>query len=147
MSAEQRFDIIDVVQVVPQGGYRLAITFSDGTKGEQDFGALVAAGGDMVEPLRDQTFFGRVFLDDGILTWPNGFDLDSIALHMEMKDRGLLRRGVLRQRHVERVEQERDHRVVPAQRDQLDHPGVAEEGVRGIVGLLVQAAGAAELAG
>jgi hypothetical protein len=53
----------------------------------------VAAGGDMVEPLRDQTFFGRVFLDDGILTWPNGFDLDSIALHMEMKDRGLLRHG------------------------------------------------------
>ena len=91
--ADQRFDIIDVVQVVPQGGYRLAITFSDGTKGEQDFGALVAAGGDMVEPLRDQTFFGRVFLDDGILTWPNGFDLDWVALHMAMKDRGLLRHG------------------------------------------------------
>jgi hypothetical protein len=26
------------------------------------------------------------------LTWPNGFDLDSIALHMAMKERGLLRR-------------------------------------------------------
>ena len=26
---------------------------------------------------------------DGILTWPNGFDLDSIALHMEMKEKGL----------------------------------------------------------
>jgi len=31
-------------------------------------------------------------LDDGILTWPNGFDIDSIALHMEMKRDGLLRR-------------------------------------------------------
>ena len=93
MSAEPRFNIIDVVQVVPQGGYRLVITFSDGTEGEQDFSTLVAAGGDMVEPLRDQAFFGRVFLDDGILTWPNGFDLDSIALHLEMQDRGLLQRG------------------------------------------------------
>ena len=33
-----------------------------------------------------------VAFSDGILTWPNGFDLDSIALHMEMKERGLLRR-------------------------------------------------------
>ena len=29
-----------------------------------------------MEPLRDPAFFARVFLDDGILTWPNGFDLD-----------------------------------------------------------------------
>jgi hypothetical protein len=27
-----------------------------------------------VEPLRDPAYFARVFLDDGILTWPNGFD-------------------------------------------------------------------------
>jgi hypothetical protein len=53
---------------------------------------MIAEGGEMVEPLRDPAFFARVFLDDGILTWPNGFDLDSIALHMDMKERGLLRR-------------------------------------------------------
>ena len=28
---------------------------------------------------------------DGMLTQPNGFDLDPIALHMDMKERGLLR--------------------------------------------------------
>jgi hypothetical protein len=27
-----------------------------------------------------------------MLTSPNGFDLDPIALHMDMKERGLLRR-------------------------------------------------------
>jgi hypothetical protein len=48
----------------------------------------------MVEPLRDPAFFARVFIDDGILTWPNGFDLDSIALHDEMKTAGLLHRSV-----------------------------------------------------
>jgi hypothetical protein len=45
----------------------------------------------LVEPLRDPAFFARVFLDDGILTWPNGFDLDPIALHDEMKRAGELR--------------------------------------------------------
>ena len=71
----QMFELIDVTRVAPCGGYRLALAFSDGTEGE-----------------RDPAFFARVFLDDGILTRPNGFDLDSIALHMHMKERGLLRR-------------------------------------------------------
>lgn len=46
----------------------------------------------MVEPLQDPRFFGHVFLSSGTLTWPNGFDLDTIALHEEMAERGLLRR-------------------------------------------------------
>ena len=75
-----------------RGGYCLALGFSDGTDGECDFADLSAEGGEMVEPLRDPAVFVRVFLDDGILTWPNGFYIDSIALHMEMKERGLLRR-------------------------------------------------------
>ena len=89
---DQMIELIDVVRVEPRGGYRFALTFSDGTEGEHDFASMIAEGGEMVEPLRDPAFFARVFLDDGILTWPNGFDLDSIALHMDMKERGLLRR-------------------------------------------------------
>jgi hypothetical protein len=57
------------------------------------------------------------------------------------------RRGVRRQRHGERVQHERDQRVVPAQRHQLHHPGVADKAVGGVVGLLVQAALLTELAG
>jgi hypothetical protein len=90
-SQERMFELIDVVRVEPRGGYRLAVAFSDGSEGERDFADLIAEGGEMVEPLRDVAFFARVFLDDGVLTWPNGFDLDSIALHQEMKAAGLLR--------------------------------------------------------
>ena len=90
-SQERMFEPIDVVRVEPRGGYRLAVAFSDGSEGERDFADLIAEGGEMVEPLRDVAFFARVFLDDGVLTWPNGFDLDSIALHQEMKAAGLLR--------------------------------------------------------
>jgi Protein of unknown function (DUF2442) len=89
---DQMFELVDVTEVRPSNDYRLAIKFSDGTEGEHDFADMIAEGGEMVEPLRDAAFFARVFLDDGILTWPNGFDLDSIALHMEMKERGQLRR-------------------------------------------------------
>jgi len=46
----------------------------------------------MIEPLKDPKFFARVFLQLGALTWPNGLDLDSIALHDEMKSAGALRR-------------------------------------------------------
>jgi serine phosphatase RsbU (regulator of sigma subunit)/PAS domain-containing protein len=49
------------------------------------------------------------------------------------------RQRIRRQRHGERVQQERDQRVVPAQRHKLHHPGVAEKAVCGIVRLLVQA--------
>ena len=90
-SQERMFELIDVVRVEPRGGYRLALAFSDDSEGERDFADLIAEGGEMVEPLRDIAFFTRVFLDDGVLTWPNGFDLDSIALHQEMKAAGLLR--------------------------------------------------------
>ena len=89
---EQMFELVDVVRVEPGGGYRLALAFSDGTDGECNFADIVAEGGEMVESLGDPAFFTRVFLDDGILTWPNGFDLDSIALHEKMKEHGLLRR-------------------------------------------------------
>lgn len=90
---DQMFEMIDVVKVEARGGHRLALAFSDGTEGEVDLAGLLAEGGEMVEPLRDPAFFARVFLDDGIPTWPNGFDLDAIALHMDMKERGLLRRS------------------------------------------------------
>ena len=87
------FELIDVVAVHPREGHRLLVRFSDGSEGERDLSGLVAEGGPMVQPLRDPAFFARVFIDEGVLTWPNGFDLDSIALHQEMKAGGLLRRS------------------------------------------------------
>ena len=47
----------------------------------------------MAEPLKDAAYFARVFIEDGALTWPNGYDWDPIALHDEMKAAGLLRRA------------------------------------------------------
>lgn len=47
----------------------------------------------MVESLALEPTFARVFLELGVVVWPNGFALDSIALHDEMEAAGLLRKS------------------------------------------------------
>ncbi len=85
--------MIDVIGVRPLGDYKLEIEFSDGTVGVRDFAFVVGKTGPMVQPLKDPAYFARVFVEDGALTWPNGYDWDPIALHDEMKAAGLLRRS------------------------------------------------------
>jgi hypothetical protein len=67
--------MIKVAKIKWLGGHRLRASFSDGMAGEYDFSATVSGSRPMVEPLRDPAFFARVFLEDGALTWPNGFDV------------------------------------------------------------------------
>jgi hypothetical protein len=82
--------LVKVLRLEALSGYRLRIDFSDGSVGDYDFADMIAAGGTMVEPLRDPAFFARVFVQNGVPAWPNGFDIDSIALHREMKAAGAL---------------------------------------------------------
>jgi hypothetical protein len=80
--------MIDVLSVKPVGGFRLRITFSDGSVGIHDFSSTAARDGEMVRPLKDPAFFARVFVELGALAWPNGFDVDPIALHDRMAAAG-----------------------------------------------------------
>jgi hypothetical protein len=84
-------EMIDVVRIRRLGRHRLEIEFSNGTVGERDFAFLKHDRGPMVEPLKDAAYFDRVFIEDGALTWPNGYDWDPIALHDEMREAGELR--------------------------------------------------------
>ena len=84
--------MIDVVSVRALGEYRLRVGFSDGSVGVHDFSSTTARDGEMVQPLKDPAFFARVFVELGALTWPNGFDLDPIALHDRMAAAGELSR-------------------------------------------------------
>jgi hypothetical protein len=85
--------MIDVIGVRPLGGYKLEIEFSDGMVGVRDFASIRQKTGLMAEPLKDPAYFASVFIDDGALTWPNGYDWDPIALHDDMKADGLLKRA------------------------------------------------------
>jgi hypothetical protein len=85
--------MIDVIGVRHLGGHKLEVEFSDGTIGERDFVFIAEKTGPMSEPLKDPAYFARVFIQNGALTWPNGYDWDPIALHDEMKEAGLLHRA------------------------------------------------------
>jgi hypothetical protein len=84
--------MIDVIGLKRLGAYRLEIAFSDGSVGIRDFADLVSRNSEMVGPLKNPDYFARVFIEDGALTWPNGYDVDPIELHREMKEAGQLRR-------------------------------------------------------
>ncbi len=47
----------------------------------------------MLVPLRDESYFARVFLEFGALTWPNGFDIAPEWLRREMSARNELQRS------------------------------------------------------
>ena len=83
--------LIKVRKAKSVGDHRLKIEFSDDTIGERDFSFIKREAGPMLEPLKDPAYFRRVFVEDGVLTWPNGYDWDPIALHDEMKAEDLLR--------------------------------------------------------
>ena len=65
---------------------------SDGMAGEYEFSAIVFKSGPMLEPLRDPAFFGRVYVEDGAPTWPNGFDVAPGWLRLEIEATGALAR-------------------------------------------------------
>ena len=85
--------MVKVVELKPIGDHSLWLRFSDGTEGVRDCSDILAEGGPMVEPLRDPAIFQRAFVSFGVPSWPNGFDLDAINLHREMKAAGLLRQA------------------------------------------------------
>jgi Protein of unknown function (DUF2442) len=86
--------MIDVIHVRFLDGHKFEIEFSDGTIGVRDFVDILQKTGPMAEPLKDAAYFQRVFVEDGALTWPNGYDWDPIALHEEIREAGLLRRSL-----------------------------------------------------
>jgi hypothetical protein len=74
------------------GGFRLRVRLNDGSEGVHDFTAMTSEPGSMLEPLRDETYFSRVFLEFGAPTGPNGFDIAPEWLRREMVAAGELTR-------------------------------------------------------
>jgi hypothetical protein len=84
------YPMVDVMEVRPMADFHLWVKFSDGCEGVADLTTLVTRSGPMVEPLKDPTFFQRVFVEAGVPTWPNGYDYAPSALYVEMRRAGAL---------------------------------------------------------
>jgi hypothetical protein len=91
--AKDEFPMVDVLKLRPLDGHRLWLRFTDGSEGVRDFTDILAQSGPMLEPLRSQDFFARVFIESGAPTWPNGYDIDPIKLYTDLRDAGALTRA------------------------------------------------------
>jgi hypothetical protein len=82
--------IYDITSVRSVGGYRLELSFADGTHGEVDVAALITFRG-VFEPLRDPSEFATVYVDPeaGTIAWPNGADLDPLVLYSAVTNRSI----------------------------------------------------------
>jgi hypothetical protein len=86
------FPLVDVTRLKPLDDHRLWLRFTDGSEGIRDLSDVISHEGPMSEPLRDPAYFKRVFIEMGVPTWPNGFDLDPVNLYMQLRDAGALTR-------------------------------------------------------
>jgi len=70
------------------GGYRLWLSFNDGFSGELDLAHRLH--GEVFEPLKDVTFFGRVRFEPEMdtIVWPNGANLAPEYLRDQMIQQG-----------------------------------------------------------
>ncbi|SMP68666.1 Protein of unknown function [Desulfonatronum zhilinae] len=61
--------------------FKVELTFSDGKSGVFDGRQLLERKGPLLEPLHDESFFRRLFIEAGALSWPNGLELSPAKLH------------------------------------------------------------------
>lgn len=72
-----------VVEAEYRGEYKIHLTFHDGVAGTVDFADWLT--GPVFEPLHDQGYFQKFFLEGGTVTWPNGADIAPETLHERAK--------------------------------------------------------------
>jgi len=66
-------------------GYRLSVTCNDGTTGIVDMSRLVTGNqAGIFAALEDAQLFSEVRIELGVLTWPNGADMDPEWMHEEI---------------------------------------------------------------
>ena len=73
--------MIKLIEARYQGDFQVELSFSDGKKGIFDGLSLLERSGPLLEPLRDEAYFKRLFIDAGALSWPNGLELSPARLH------------------------------------------------------------------
>jgi hypothetical protein len=76
------YQVVDVTDVEPLGGYLLRLSFKDGLVGDVDLSDL-AGKGVVFAPLADPEYFRQVRVDveGGTIAWPNGADVAPESLY------------------------------------------------------------------
>ncbi|MFA7243022.1 MAG: DUF2442 domain-containing protein [Sulfuricellaceae bacterium] len=67
------------------GDFQVELTFSDGAEAVFDAHGLLRRSGALLDPLREEAYFRRLFVDAGALCWPNGLELSPARLRETCK--------------------------------------------------------------
>ncbi|MPY90286.1 MAG: DUF2442 domain-containing protein [Luteitalea sp.] len=68
-----------VIRAEYREDYRIHVAFNDGSEKTIDFRDWLD--GPMFEPLKDQAYFRRFFIEGGTVAWPNGADIAPETLY------------------------------------------------------------------
>ena len=68
-----------VVRATYEKGFRIQLTFNDGTVGIVDFEPWLS--GPVFEPLKRTAYFRKFFVDGGTVAWRNGADIAPETLY------------------------------------------------------------------
>lgn len=82
--------MIKIIQIQPVDNKVLHLIFSDTSSGNYDLQSLIDRQTELVQPLRDDVYFKRCYLELGALCWPNGLELSPGNIHRKLSERGLL---------------------------------------------------------
>jgi len=73
--------MIKIIEARYLGNFQIDVVFSDGKEGTFDGRALLQHTGSLLEPLHDEHYFQRFFMDAGALCWPNGLELSPARVY------------------------------------------------------------------
>ncbi len=76
----------DVTTVKPVNYLTLKVTFTDGLQGTVRIKPSFLTG--VFESIKDESYFNKVYVEHGVVTWPGELDLAPDAMHTEIKKHG-----------------------------------------------------------
>jgi len=76
----------DIQEITIESCYTFQVRFSDGTHGRVRIMPEHMKG--VFEPLKDEQFFAKAFIDSGVATWPGEIDLAPDAMYQAIKEKG-----------------------------------------------------------
>ncbi|MHB1301098.1 MAG: DUF2442 domain-containing protein [Burkholderiales bacterium] len=77
--------MIKVTEARYLGDFQVKLAFSNGQEGVFDGRTLLEKKGPLLDPLRAEPYFKRLFIDAGALCWPNGLELSPRRLYESCK--------------------------------------------------------------
>ncbi len=72
--------MIKAVSVIANDDLSIIATLEDGRIVRMDVSSILTETGPVVEPLKQLSEFKKVFVRNGVVTWPTGYDIDPYFL-------------------------------------------------------------------